>query len=62
MCREECAASCPHRIRADQCSPLFLRLHSLTVDDGGGRTGFPLRFFATLLVKRMVVPRGRRAV
>ena len=47
--------SCPHRTRADQCTPpFFCAFHALAVDDGGGRTGLPLRSFATLLVKRVV--------
>ena len=55
MCRQECAASCPHRTRADQCTPpFFCAFHALAVDDGGGRTGFPLRSFATLLIKHVV--------
>src|SRR5260370_14684949 len=44
-----------HRSRADQCTPPFFRaFHALAVDDGGGRTGLPLRAFATLLIKRVV--------
>src|SRR5260370_13658991 len=44
-----------HRTRADQCTPPFFRaFHALAVDDGGRRTGFPLRSFATLLIKRVV--------
>src|SRR6476620_8471800 len=60
MCRQECAASCPrsscpHRTRADQCTPpCFCAFHALAVDDGGGRTGLPLLSIATLLVKRVV--------
>ena len=39
MCRQECAASCPHRTREDQCTPPFFRaFHALAVDDGGSRT------------------------
>src|SRR5260370_33556920 len=44
-----------HRTRADQCTPpFFSAFHALAVDDGGGRTGFPLRSFATLLIERVV--------
>jgi hypothetical protein len=32
----------------------FRAFHALAVDDGGGRTGFPLLLFATLLVERVV--------
>src|ERR1019366_6281306 len=35
-------------------APLFRAFHALAVDDGGGRTGFPLLSFATLLIKRVV--------
>src|SRR5260370_495187 len=35
-------------------APLFRAFHALAVDDGGSRTGFPLRSFATLLIKRVV--------
>src|ERR1019366_9021739 len=35
-------------------APLFRAFHALAVDDGGGRTGFPLRPFATLLIERVV--------
>src|SRR4030088_2241847 len=35
-------------------APLFRAFHALAVDDGGGRTGFPLRSFATLLIKRVM--------
>src|SRR6202048_1937674 len=35
-------------------APLFCAFHALAVDDGGGRTGFPLRSFATLLIERVV--------
>src|ERR1700682_5094838 len=35
-------------------APFFRAFHALAVDDGGGRTGFPLRTFATLLIKRVV--------
>src|ERR1700732_3739033 len=65
--RQECAASCPcsscpHRIRADQCTPpFFCAFHALAVDDGGGRTGFPLLSFATLFIER-VVDSSQRAV
>src|SRR5258707_9658227 len=34
----------------------FRAFHALAVDDGCGRTGFPLRLFATLLIKRVVDP------
>src|SRR4029453_9877046 len=34
--------------------PFFCAFHALAVDDGGGRTGFPLLSIATLLVKRVV--------
>src|SRR5713226_3891032 len=62
MCRQECAASCPHRTRADQCTPpFFCAFHALAVDDGGGRTGFPLLSFATLFIER-VVDSSQRAV
>src|SRR6185503_3972656 len=37
-------------------APLFPRFHALAVDDGGGRTRFPLRSFATLLIERVVDP------
>src|SRR5271169_6647633 len=36
--------------------------HALAVDDGGGRTGFPLRLFATLLIKRVVDPFQRSVI
>ena len=40
---------------ADQCTPPFFRaFHALAVDDGGGRTGFPLLSFATLFIERVV--------
>src|SRR6266851_3945475 len=35
-------------------APLFCAFHALAVDDGGGRTGFPLLSFATLLIERVV--------
>src|SRR6202171_4006028 len=35
-------------------APFFRAFHALAVDDGGGRTGFPLRSFATLLIERVV--------
>src|SRR5260370_1430800 len=35
-------------------SIFFRAFHALAVDDGGGRTGFPLRSFATLLIERVV--------
>src|SRR5664279_6009426 len=35
-------------------APLFPRFSRSAVDDGGGRTGFPLRSFATLLIERVV--------
>ena len=35
-------------------APFFRAFHALAVDDGGGRTGLPLRSFATLLIKRVV--------
>src|SRR5258708_6424267 len=60
MCRQECAASCPasscpHRTRADQCTPPFFRaFHALAVDDGGGRTGLSLLSFPTLFIERVV--------
>src|SRR6202040_1427819 len=48
-------SSCPHRTRADQCAPpFFCAFHALAVDDGGGRTGFPLLSFATLFIERVV--------
>src|SRR6478672_4569359 len=57
MCRFLPLSSCPHRTRADQCTPPFFRaFHALAVDDGGGRTRFPLRSFATLLIERVVDP------
>src|ERR1700751_6123722 len=37
-------------------APLFRASHALAVDDGGGRTRFPLRSFATLLIERVVDP------
>src|SRR6185295_3716661 len=45
----------PVRINA-RPSPLFRASHALAVDDGGGRTRFPLRSFATLLIERVVDP------
>src|ERR1700731_1930330 len=33
---------------------LFSAFHALAVDDGGGRTGFPLGLFTTLLIERVV--------
>src|SRR6266850_4910053 len=41
--------------------PLFCAFHALAVDDGGGRTGFPLLSFATLFIER-VVDSSQRAV
>src|SRR6202790_5826700 len=35
-------------------APLFCAFHALAVDDGGGRAGFPLLSFATLLIERVV--------
>jgi hypothetical protein len=35
-------------------APFFCAFDALAVDDGGGRTGFPLPSFATLLIKRLV--------
>src|SRR5712664_2372198 len=35
-------------------APFFCAFHALAVDDGGGRTGFPLLSFATVLIKRVV--------
>src|ERR1035438_8024519 len=35
-------------------SIFFCAFHALAVDDGGGRTGFPLRAFATLFIERVV--------
>src|SRR6476646_2668702 len=43
----------PVRINA---RPPFRASHALAVDDGGGRTRFPLRSFATLLIERVVDP------
>ena len=43
----------PVRINA---GPLFRAFHALAVDDGGGRAGFSLSLFATLLIKRVVDP------
>ena len=41
-------------VRINARPPFFCAFHALAVDDGGGRTGLPLRSFATLLVKRVV--------
>ena len=35
-------------------APLFGAFHALAIDDGGSWTGFPLRLFTTLLIKRVV--------
>src|SRR5258708_19943910 len=35
-------------------APFFCALHALAVDDGGGRTDFPLRAFATPFIERVV--------
>jgi hypothetical protein len=35
-------------------TPLFGAFHALAIDDGGSWTGFPLRLFTTLLIKRVV--------
>src|SRR3982074_1277276 len=35
-------------------APFFCAFHALAVDDGGGRTGFPLLSFATLFIERVV--------
>src|SRR6202163_4100490 len=43
-------------------APLFRAFHALAVDDGGSRTGFPLRLFATLLIKRVVDPFQRAVI
>src|SRR6266481_5413862 len=37
-------------------SIFFRAFHALAIDDGGSRTGFPLRLFATPLIKRVVDP------
>src|SRR5215475_7546146 len=42
-----CPRRSPHSI-------FFRAFHALAVDDGGGRTGFPLCSFATVLIKRVV--------
>src|SRR5437868_10724512 len=41
-------------VRINARPPFFCAFHALAVDDGGGRTGFPLRSFATLLIERVV--------
>src|ERR1017187_5595814 len=47
----------------DQCRPPFFRaFHALAVDDGGGRTGFPLGLCATLFIKRVVDPFQRAVI
>ena len=43
-------------VRINAGSPFFGAFHALAVDDGSGGTGFPLRLFATPLIKRMVDP------
>src|SRR5580700_2191133 len=43
-------------------APLFRAFHALAVDDGGGRTGFPLRLFATPVIKRVVDPPQRAVI
>ena len=61
MCRQKCAASCPLislarivPVRINARPPFFRAFHALAVDDGGGRIGsITLRFFATLLIKRV---------
>src|SRR5450432_3681225 len=42
-------------------APFFCAFHALAVDDGSGRTGFPLLSFATLFIER-VVDSSQRAV
>src|SRR5450755_3288252 len=42
-------------------APFFCAFHALAVDDGGGRTGFPLLSVATLFIER-VVDSSQRAV
>ena len=57
MCRFLPLIFLPASYPADRCRPpFFCAFHALAVDDGGGRTGFPLRLFATLLIKRVVDP------
>jgi len=68
MCRQECAASClwsscPHRTRADRCTPPFFRaFYALTVDDGKGRAGFPLGLFSTQLIEHVMHPLQRAVI
>jgi hypothetical protein len=35
-------------------APFFCAFHALAVDEGGGRTGFPLLSLATLVIERVV--------
>src|SRR4030088_3061292 len=35
-------------------APFFCAFHALAVDDGGGRAGFPLGLFSTLLIERLM--------
>ena len=42
-----CPRRSPHSI-------FFGAFHALAIDDGGSRTGFPLRLFTTLVIKRVV--------
>jgi len=37
-------------------APFFRAFHALAIDDRDGRTGFPLRLFATVLTERVVDP------
>src|SRR6476661_10979140 len=55
MCRFLPLIFLPASYRADQCTPpFFCAFHALAIDDGGGRTGFPLISFATLFIERVV--------
>jgi len=60
MCRQECARFLPLIFLpasypcGSMNAPLFPRFSRSAVDDGGGRTGFPLLSFATLFIERVV--------
>src|SRR5229473_5851362 len=43
-------------------APLFCASHALAVDDGGGRAGFPLGLFSTLLIEYVMHPLQRAVI
>ena len=49
-------------VRINAGPPCHRAFHALAVDDGGGRTGFPLRLFEHRSPKRVVDPSQRAVI